>query len=232
MTRTLLSTFLLCCISFNALQANHIDFIVDGGFALTTSSDLGPASATQTGDPGNIIGGEREVSLNFNSGNGFLTTGILSVPAGSGPVGPDPSKVLLFDNSVSSAGTLTLIYDGAGSSGLGGLDFGTAWDQIDVTFSGVQGEGELTVTVDDTSTNSGALAQTINSAGVYSFDFSAPEYSGVDFTSVDSVQLDLRTSIDASDFAISQITREIVPEPSTGLLLPLGLLLLTFVRRK
>lgn len=231
MNKPVLSIFLGLSLTA-ALQANHIDFITDGGFLLTTSSTLGSASATQTGDPGNIIGSEREVMLDFTTGTGFLTTGTLDVPAGPGPVGPDTSKVLLFDNSVSSAGTLTLTYDGVGSAGLGGLDFDTNWDTIDVTFDAVQGEGSLSLIATDGSANMGTLAQTVNSAGTYSFSFADAAYAGVDFTDVDSLQFKLTTTVLASDFSITEITRQVVPEPTSLLLLVGALLPLSCVRKR
>ncbi len=219
------------CVSLSAaVQASHIDFIVDGGFLLTTSSDLGSATATQTGDPGNILGSEREVSLDFTSGTGFLTTGTLSIPAGPGPVGPNPNKVLLFDNSVSSSGTLTLTYDGVGNSGLGGIDFDTTWDSVDVAFNAVQGAGNLSLMVTDAAANSGTMSLPVNAAGVYSFPFADAAYAGVDLGSVDGLEFTLETSVAASDFSISQITREVVPEPSGLLLIVGGLLPLMIVR--
>ena len=231
MNKPVLSIFLGLCLTA-ALQANHIDFIADGGFLLTTSSTLGSASATQTGDLGNIVGSEREVSLDFTTGTGFLTTGTLDVPVGPGPVGPDTSKVLLFDNSVSSAGTLTLTYDGVGSAGLGGLDFDSGWDTIDVTFDAVQGEGSLSMIAKDGSANMGTLSQTVNSAGTYSFSFADAAYAGVDFKDVDSIEVQLKTTVLASDFSITEITRGIVPEPS-GLLLLVGAMLpLSHLRRR
>jgi hypothetical protein len=184
------------------------------------------------GDPGNIIGAEREVFVDFSSGTGILTTGTLDFPAGPGPVGPDTTQLLLFDNSVSSLGTLSLIYDGIGSAGLGGLDFDTNWDKLDVLFDAVQGEGELTLVVKDTSLNSGTLSQTVNAAGVYSFPFADAAYSAVDFTNVDSIKFVLETTIAASDFSIAQITREVVPEPSSGVLFAAAMAPLMLLRRR
>ena len=207
--------------------ANHVDFIADGAFTLFTTSTQGSASATQTGDGGNILGSEREVSLDFASGSGILSTGIIDAPEGPGPVGPNSDIVLLFDNSVNSSGLLTLEYDGEGDDGLGGVDFQTQWDSIAVQFADVQGAGDLTVEVEDTSDSVGSSTLSVADAGTFFFDFDDSGFSGVDFFNVDRVTLFLNTTIDASDFAISQITREArsepIPEPASMLLGLVGL---------
>lgn len=214
---------LALCLTPVAAQANHIDFISDGGFLLSTTDLMGPASASQIGDAGNILGTERDVTIDFSAGSGILSTGVIAVPPGPGPVGPDLSTLLYFDTSVGSFGTLELNYDGVGGVGLGGVDFGTLWNAISVNFAGVQGEGLLTVEVEDTSMNVGSASATIDAAGVYDFLLADPGYAGVNFNSVDRVTLTLTSTIAASDFAIAQVTREtVVPEPGT-----LGLLALT-----
>lgn len=238
-TSRFLTAMLLCVGVTSWSHGNHIDFIVDGGFILTTTSTSGAASASQLGDGGNILGAEREVTIDFAAGGGILSTGTLSVPVGPGPVGPDTSKVLLLANSVDSFGTLTLTYDGVGSAGLGGSNFDTNWDFIAVSVPGLQGSGNLSVTATDTSSNSGTLSGGIAAAGNYFFPFTSAAYAGVDFTMIDSVVVNFETTTAATDLAISQITREadldptgtILPEPNTLVLASVSLLALARRRR-
>ena len=107
MKKTVGFFLLISAISISA-KANHIDFVSDGGLFLSTTSVLGALDAAQLGAAGNIVGEEREVSIDFSSGSGILSTGIIDVPLGPGPVGPNENIVLLFDNSVNSVGTLKL----------------------------------------------------------------------------------------------------------------------------
>lgn len=229
---TFVATTILILQSCLVANANHIDFVVDGSFFSNTDSSTGLITSTQTGDGGNIIGGERDVSIDVLSGTGFVSAGTLGAAAGAGPVGPDPSATLNFSNSVSVLGQFVLTYDGAGSAGLGGADFDTNWDSLAVDFAAVQGSGDLTLTVSDSSSASGALTLPVSAAGLVSFPFSDAAFAGVDFTSVDSVQFSLDSTEQASDFSISSITREAIPEPTTGLLALLALCPLFALRSK
>lgn len=206
-------------------SANHLDFFSDGGFFSFTDNITGPVTSVQTGDPGNILGGEREVTMDFISGDGMISSGIVGVSVGPGVVGEKPGSSLLFNNSVSSLGRLTLKYDGIGSEGLGGADFNSAWDAITVTFAGVQGHGNLSVAVEDTASHVGVFSQAVNSAGTLIYPFANPAYSGVDFSSINRVTLTLDTTEAASDFSISNVAREasLLPEPGTGVLILVGL---------
>lgn len=215
----------------NTAKANHIDFMVDGAFFLNTDSTTGLVMATQIGEGGNIIGGERDIAIDFISGSGFANAGTLGASPGTGPVGPDNSIMLQLSNSVSAVGRFELTYDGVGTAGLGGADFDTNWDSIAVDFAAVQGAGDLTLAVSDTSSGSGSLTLPVMSAGMVTFPFADGAYSGVDFTSVDSVKFTLDTTETASDFAISSITREVIPEPTAALLAAFGLLGLSVLRQ-
>lgn len=214
------------------LTANHIDFVSDGGFFAATNSNAGPVTVFQTGDAGNILGTERQVTLTVASGQGIVSAGIVGVAPGPGPVGPSPTTSLLLNNSFGALGLFDLTYDGVGSAGLGGQDFETLWDRIAVTFSGVQGAGSLTVEVEDASNNVGAMTQAVNAAGVFSFPFNNSGYGSVDFRAVDRVTVKLLTTVAASDFELSEITREMIPEPSVATLSVLGLVGLVAAGRR
>ncbi|MCA9188307.1 MAG: hypothetical protein KDA99_21915, partial [Planctomycetales bacterium] len=163
----LLCTCTAVILSCGTVHGSHIDYVSDGGFLLFTDSLSGPAHAVQTGDAGNIIGSERDVTISFSSGSGILGTAVL-VPPGPGPVGPNTGVTMLMDNSVDSVGKLEIVYDGPGATGLGGIDF-TNEDAISVLFEGVQGAGTLTVHVADTAANSGSMSLPVTAPGAVVF---------------------------------------------------------------
>ncbi len=209
--------------------ANHVDFITDGEFQLL----LAPSESTQSiivdGDPANIIGGKRFVSVTEQ--NGRLTS-ISAAKFGS-------VNALEFSNGTDATGTLMLSYGdfGAGSNGALNSDFDTIWDAIDVSFLSVEGptsvKGTLKLMI-ESSAGSGFAEQVITDAGDYRFLFSDAGFAGVDFTDVDTVALRIVTIAAGSDFLIGSITREAVNVIPTPAALPagLGLLGLALLRRR
>lgn len=219
-----------------AASANHIDFLSDAGFSISADeTDASPTMNTSTGAGGNIIGEEREVTLWADLG---AFNAVLDVPAGPGPVGSNTAVILNVSptgpDAAFSFGTLRLAYNGPGSTGLGGLDFDTRWDSLDVSFASITGgQLDLRLSVSDTNGNTGMAALgALGSPGSYSFSFTDSGFvnAGVDFTSVDSVIFDFETIDPGVAFGISGITREAIPEPSSTLLI--GLSIVGFVSRR
>lgn len=215
------------------LHANHVDFIADGPFTFSVDEGM-TGNATQTGNPGNILGTEREVSFVADVGNWNVT---LAAPAMT-PVGQNTAVVLAVtpDSSLAGAiGSLSLTYDGVGNAGLGNSDFDTTWNFIAVNIPTLSGALDLRLTVGDSDGDSATAALgDLNSPGQYffAFDDAAFTNSGVDFDSVENVVFDFETINPDTVFAISEITREVVPEPSTSLLSVLASLGLLARRRR
>ena len=233
LTAALICGFISVAVIAGQTHASHIDYLVDGGYFSHTDHLAGLDSVALAGDAGNILGSEREVTLDFISGTGFVSSGTLGASAGPGPVGPDSTKVLQLSNSVTSLAKFTITYDGVGSAGLGGVDLDTAWDEIVVEFVAVQGAGELTLTLDDTAAGTGSSTKTVSSGGSVAFSFADAGFAGVDKASLDSIKLTLDTMEAASDFSIASVTLATVPEPNSALLAVSGLLLLALrLRRK
>ena len=200
-------------------SANHVDFIVDGGFMLSASGES--VMGTQLGAGENILGTEREVTLTADDGTATANFG---VAAGPGAVGRDIGSVISFASSNATAGdasigSLTLLFDGVGSAGLGGSDFSTLWNAVSLVLPSVTGELDIRLTVGDVNSDIGfSSIGGITSAGTYSFLFADTGFTGVDFSMVDSVQVDIDTIVDNTSFDLAEITREVVPEPSSGVL--------------
>jgi|GEM_PF-4052998 len=212
-------------------HANHIDFISDGGFSL--NANVNTVTSTQVGNPGNILGTERDVTLTADLGS---ITASINAPAGPGTIGANGAVILAFNSNTTDAfGTVNLGYDGVGSAGLGNLDFETNWDFFQIDFGSIVGGGlDLRLNIIDAD---GSFAQAalgdLTTAGLYSFSFDDVVFTNadIDFGSIDSVIFDFETIDPGVSFTVNSITREAIPEPSSVLLSSLALFALTVRRR-
>ena len=215
--------------------ANHVDFISDGPFDLTTSG--AEVTQTTTGSSANILGGTRNVSLIRDGGFGGTISATL----------PNGGTAIRVDNSSVAAGTLVLSYPN-----IGGSDFTTMWDSIAVSipvlensFPAGDGEINLSVSVADSSTmatvfanGTGLAPGRIEDPGTFYFMFD--DFVGVDFTDVQSLSVTFDTAIIGTVFEIDGITRELVnapppapvPGPAGFALFGLGALGIGLARRK
>ena len=215
----------------SAASAAHIDFISDGGFApVAASSEFGPVTASQGGDAGNILGGQRDIILTPDAVNeGIITAGTIGAVPNDGPVTDEnnPGR-LLFDTSTGTFGTLEIIYDGVGTAGLGGLDF-SAWVGIAIDLTDLDGMGDLSIRLNDINGQNATVTQSAAAIGTYTFLFA--DYGSVDITQIDAVSVKINSTELASDFEIASIVR-VVPEPATAALAALGLGAATLRRRR
>ena len=188
----------------------------------------GPGSATQIGDPGNILGAEREVEIDGEA------TATLAGAGGAGPVGPNDAITLNFVSQSDS--TLMLTYDGVDDMGLGGANLvgDPGWNAIVFDFASYMGPSSfLDLTITDTDGDSSTSTRFIDGMGDEPFFYTNFD-DDIDFMSAQSITASF--DVDAgTSFALSGITREVVapiPVPA-GLPLILGALgALGFVARR
>ncbi len=184
-----------------AASANHIDFMTDGAFTLN-----GASSTTVGGNPDNILGGARFVSMDTVDAIAQLAPG---------------DNTIFFDGLGVASPTLTLSYGDFGGGTPLNADFASMWDSVAVNFASVVGTGLLSVEFESGS-GSGVSAQTLVSAsGSYQFNFDQPVFTGVDFTDIDTVTLTL-TANPGAEFEIESFTREVIPAPGAAGLAVLG----------
>ena len=212
----------------SSASANHIDYLSDGAFSLVASGSS--ATTTVAGAAGNVLGSEREVSIDFLGGSGLAATALFDVPTGAGPAGPNTAASLLFDTGSTSLAKLTLNYDGPGSSANGlntDLTAGGAFGAAQVDISSIVGTFDVMVTYTDTMGNSSGSTQSVSSTGSYVFGFDG----AVDYTSIKSVNVMFTSTTLGSDIGISQIVR-VVPEPASVGLSLLGVAGIALIGRR
>ncbi|MBX9585349.1 MAG: PEP-CTERM sorting domain-containing protein [Gemmataceae bacterium] len=187
-----------------------IDDYTAGPLTLTQTG-VGVMSATQGGlPPANVLGGERETTLNVTASDFGLSTS-LDILTGPG--------IQSVSNDAGNSSIVTQTYDGAGSAGLGGIDltanggsfflFGVISSDLGVT---------ITINVEDTLGNTSTMSQAIPGPGLLAFDFGS-FLGSADFTSADSIQVVFNAPRDA-DYVVDFFGVAGVPEPaSVGLAL-------------
>ena len=224
--------------SIAPLKAQLIDNISDGGFT-TTVQDGETEVLTQAGNPGNILGGQRQVTVTSNLG---AWTAAINAPMGvAAAAGPNPTIALSLSSMDPEAlGTVGLLYN-AGDS-LGGLNLTSggfnsfAVSVLSLTSSNTDPLGspasfDLIISALDSSGTTGMTRPlNITDTGLATVPFSEFAISGVDFTSIDSLLFQLETVGPGTNFSINSIG--LVPEPSTALLGLIGLSLICRRRRE
>lgn len=214
-TLSIIGASIAAATCVTSVHANHVDFLVDGPFLV---NDANPTQVIM-GSGDNILGGSRLVDVDAQTGAAGQSFAQLL----------DGDTFLDFVNDGLATSALTLDYgDFAGGVGELNSDFDTNWDAIVVNFSDVVGDGLLTVAVESSAGNGVSAAQTVMSAGTYSFFFNEAGFSGVDFTDVDRVTITLQAG-EGADFRMTAITREI---PAPGALAVLGIAAVAGRRRR
>lgn len=167
---------------------------------------------------GGIIGGAREVWINHAGGPGNSD---LNITGG----------IFFISNDFGTSSTVNIIWDGVGSTGLGGEDLtagGAMGIAVEVLLSDLGGTLDLTLTDTFAATQSSQIVlPAVGTPTTFTFLFGA--FAGVDLTSVDKIQLDI-SGPGALDVGLDFLETS-VPEPGTMALIGLGFVALGVRRR-
>lgn len=211
--------------------------LASGAPALTIDTfDVSQALMANAGSPtsvglatgGSILGGERDALATHTMGPNDVD--LVANPGGNG--------LLSLSTGADTLGSATLVYDGAGAAGLGGVDLtsngaltgialGIAFDDlaVDIAFTVMDVNAAVGSTMVSTS---GGIFSPVQLVVLFA-SFSG----GVDFTSVDSIEVEIRPLSPATDIEIDFIEAVDVPEPSPMLLIVTsGLAMAAFTRRR
>ena len=199
---------------------------------VVADAPIGSYSRTSEVADAAVLGGYREITVRKGGRGGPFATTMSSNAGGE--------RRLNFSNQSRSAGTGTVLYDGRGHAGLGGVDLAMGDADARFRFTVKNADASMTVasTVTDTAGGTSTLTQafprTIEGSAII---FAFADYAGdVDFASVDSIAFTFSgpADLDASFDRLMALNNEVttVPLPAGGALLAGGLLALASRRRR
>jgi len=213
-----LSTALLLFVTAPA-SALVIDSFDDGA---SVSADGGTPIDSALTPAGSFLGTNRELDASWDSGANSVDS---EIDAGG-------SSLLNISLDADTLGDVSVLWQNIGGAD---LTAGATLNAIALSIVFDDLPADITLIVTDGSSNAGS-STTTTPGGIFvptTTALSFASFSGsVDFTDVETIQLIVDPLFPAADLQIDFIESTFIPEPTTGLLLAGGLIVLGARRRK
>ena len=195
-------------------SANHIDFFSDGAVNLQITPGQTQQSSFSTNPGGDtILGAGRGTKIEFVPGT---PTGVISanlIGEGTRANGSDMGQ-FVFSNSATTMGTLT--FDYGTFSNFNVVNSPTNYSAFSIEVAAIEPTGSFSAmaTVVDTDGDTSTVTLPALTLGENFIPYSAFA-SNINFTSVDSLQFKFTALTPGADLTLNEITREVIPEPTT-----------------
>jgi PEP-CTERM motif len=198
-----------------AVSALLIDDFESGAFSVSDTTADGNSVVHAQSEA--VLGGSREILV-------ALLVGTMASASLTTTAGPDSATV---SSGASSSTVAAFYYDGVADGNIAvnapsalNVNLSAAGDRFLLDITSISGAVSVSVLLNDADTLASSNALNVTTAGAHEFPFSL--WTDIDFTAVTRIQISFQNMSSSESISIGGFSA--VPEPSTALLLAIGLI--------